>query len=666
MAVQTSYPGVYIEEFTPGPPIEGVGTSTVGFIGTAGNGPIRSAKRLHSWEAFQATFGDFLAGQPASWLAPAVYGFFLNGGTDCFVVREGTAAHSTADLLSRKTASTEAVLIAQAIEEGVQGDSIGVEVIDHSLLDEQLGTAASSLDVHFANSNLDAALPTGATADRTKATIKDNSDFVVGEPVQVEAPNKTPRQVVVKQKQGTQILVFESPVRGSDGFSGGAVRSIDLVPGQQEIRLDVPSGVPSGFRLDRALPRGATLRIKAGSKVDVHSVATIKVTAEGGLITLDEGIKSTYALKTAVPAVESLEFDLVVTLAPNTERFEFLSMHPDHPNYWGRIVDSKWITLREPAQPPAQPDPDPRPKAEQKNLQNGADDDRAQAWSNLLSNPGPALQELDRRTEVDIVCVPGATTAAFHSTLIAHCEDPRRRDRVAILDAPFDTDVEVHAGQLNRGELGFGALYYPWINSLNPRSGRTEYWPPSGHVAGIYARSDARAGVHAAPANLNVAGALGVEKSLGDLDQGPLNLLGINVLRNFPGQAPAVVWGARTLTLQNKYWQYVNIRRLFVFLESSIKGGIRWAVFQPNDLALWQQLRRVISDFLTKVWQDGALFGATAKEAFYVRIDEALNPESERALGRLHIEIGVAPTYPAEFVIVRIGIWEGGSEVSEA
>ncbi len=138
MAVQVSYPGVYIEEFTPGPPIEGVGTSTVGFIGTAQKGPIREATRLHSWEAFKATFGDFLAEQPASWLAPAVYGFFLNGGTDCFIVREGTGAYATAKLLSRKTPNPDPVLLAEALEEGALPNDISVEVIDASILDDKV------------------------------------------------------------------------------------------------------------------------------------------------------------------------------------------------------------------------------------------------------------------------------------------------------------------------------------------------------------------------------------------------------------------------------------------------------------------------------------------------------------------------------------------------
>jgi phage tail sheath protein FI len=126
-----------------------------------------------------------------------------------------------------------------------------------------------------------------------------------------------------------------------------------------------------------------------------------------------------------------------------------------------------------------------------------------------------------------------------------------------------------------------------------------------------------------------------------------------------------MVWGART-TATDRNWQYVNIRRLFLFLEESIQEGIRWGLFEPNNLQLWQKLNRTITEFLLRVWRDGALFGATPKEAFYVRIDEALNPPADRALGRLTIEIGVKPSYPAEFIIVRIGIWQGGNAVSES
>jgi len=144
-----------------------------------------------------------------------------------------------------------------------------------------------------------------------------------------------------------------------------------------------------------------------------------------------------------------------------------------------------------------------------------------------------------------------------------------------------------------------------------------------------------------------------------------LNLKGINVIRLPAGGGRPKLMGART-TATDLNWQYVNIRRLFLFLEESIQEGIKWAVFEPNDLGLWARLRRTIRAFLHQQWVNGALFGATPDDAFRVRIDEALNPFSEQALGRLHIEIAVRPVYPAEFIIVRIGIWEGGSEISEA
>src|SRR5262249_2966176 len=141
--------------------------------------------------------------------------------------------------------------------------------------------------------------------------------------------------------------------------------------------------------------------------------------------------------------------------------------------------------------------------------------------------------------------------------------------------------------------------------------------------------------------------------------------LGINVIRVFkPGGQP-VVWGART-TATDTNWQYVNIRRLFEYLEESIQEGINWAVFEPNNLELWQKLKRTISDFLTRAWRDGALFGATADQAFYVGIDDALNPFATQQLGQLHIEIGVRPAYPAEFIVVHIGIWDGGGQITES
>jgi phage tail sheath protein FI len=275
------------------------------------------------------------------------------------------------------------------------------------------------------------------------------------------------------------------------------------------------------------------------------------------------------------------------------------------------------------------------------------------------------VDQLKPYDDVALVCAPGLTGKEIQSALITHC-DGTMKDRFAILDAPEDAtpDDEAATGILKhlegvKSDSGFAALYYPWI-----AVGSDTYWPPSGHIAGIYARTDAERGVHKAPANATVRGAVGVKRRLTDAEQGLLNPKGVNVLRVFTGQATPLVWGART-TSSDTNWQYVNIRRLFIFLERSIQEGIRWALFEPNNLQLWQKAKRTITEFLTRVWRDGALFGATPEEAFYVRIDGVLNPPAEQKLGRLNMEVGVRPTYTAEFIVVRIGIWDGGAEVKE-
>ncbi|HSQ05180.1 MAG TPA: phage tail sheath subtilisin-like domain-containing protein, partial [Burkholderiales bacterium] len=277
-----------------------------------------------------------------------------------------------------------------------------------------------------------------------------------------------------------------------------------------------------------------------------------------------------------------------------------------------------------------------------------------------------ALTLLEGIKDVNMVAVPDRTDAAVQGAVLDHCF--RLHDRFAIFDAQKSATVANIENQRNalENDKGFGALYLPWIEVTSEKTGQRILVPPSGHVAGIYARTDIKRGVHKAPAGNEaiVSGALGVQQLLSDADQGFVNLKGINVIRVFQHGGRPVVWGART-TSKDTNWQYVNIRRLFLFLEESIQEGIRSAVFEPNNPALWQKLKRTITAFLAQQWRDGALFGTKVEEAFYVRIDETLNPDNERALGRLYIEIGVRPSYPAEFIIVRIGIWQGGSEVSE-
>jgi len=207
-------------------------------------------------------------------------------------------------------------------------------------------------------------------------------------------------------------------------------------------------------------------------------------------------------------------------------------------------------------------------------------------------------------------------------------------------------------------DSNYAALYYPWVSVADPVSGTTDFVPPSGHLAGIYARVDTERGVHKAPANAVIRGAVDVERRLSKADQDGLNPDGVNVIRAFNGSM--TVWGARTLGGdKNNEWKYINIRRLFLFLRESIDEGTQWVVFEPNTPTLWAQITRNITAFLTNVWQSGALFGNTPAEAFYVKCDDETNPPEVRDLGQVVTEIGVAVVKPAEFVIFRISQWAG-------
>lgn len=254
---------------------------------------------------------------------------------------------------------------------------------------------------------------------------------------------------------------------------------------------------------------------------------------------------------------------------------------------------------------------------------------------------------------------------AVQQAMLDHCEN--MKDRVAILDAPPDMDPQA-VKDWRQGEAGFdskyGAMYYPWIEVSDPTgSGDLVKIPPCGHVAGIYSRTDVERGVHKAPANEILRGAIGLEMQITMSEQDHLNPIGVNCIRAFPGRGIRV-WGARTLS-SDAAWRYVPVRRLFNFVEKSIEAGTQWVVFEPNDLDLWERVKRDITAFLTRIWRDGALFGSTPSEAFYVKCDEELNTVEVRDAGQMICEVGLAPVKPAEFVIFRICQYTGGTEVTE-
>lgn len=270
--------------------------------------------------------------------------------------------------------------------------------------------------------------------------------------------------------------------------------------------------------------------------------------------------------------------------------------------------------------------------------------------------------------EISIVAIPGRTTQSIQSALIEHCE--LMRYRFAVIDAEIRSNLANVQEQRGLYDSKYAALYYPWLKipdpfPENPRITSYVFIPPSGHTIGIYARSDIERGVYKAPANEVIRGIADLEVKLMKEQQDILNPRNINVLRNFREDNRGLrVWGARTLS-SDPDWKYINVRRLFIFIERSIDRGTQWVVFEPNDQPLWQRVKRVISAFLTQVWRDGALMGQTPEQAFYVKCDRTTMTQNDIDNGRLIVLIGIAPVKPAEFVIFRIGQWAGGSSMEE-
>lgn len=286
------------------------------------------------------------------------------------------------------------------------------------------------------------------------------------------------------------------------------------------------------------------------------------------------------------------------------------------------------------------------------------------------------IDGLEAMGDVTMIAIPDLMTAfeqglvdeegviSVQKGLLAHCE--RMENRVAILDMPSGLTAQQAEEWRQRANLasdgGYGALYYPWIKVDDPASGSTRFVPPSGHVAGVWARTDGQRGVHKAPANMEVLGAIDVQQRLTQTELGVLNVQSINVIRPVPG-AGIRVWGARTLAGSASEWRYLNVRRLFNMVKESIEQGTQWVPFEPNDPTLWAKVRRDVTAFLTRIWGQGALFGETAAEAFYVKCDRETNPQEVIDAGIMVCEIGIAPVKPAEFVVFRIQqITPGSSE----
>ena len=670
-------PGVYIEEITGPGVITGVGTSTAAFIGPAARGPLFAPTVITTFDDFIRIYGDALGWPHLTFLGRTFYlghgvqGFFENGGTRAVIVRVGSARVAVWSVKNSASPAVE-VFRLEALDEGTVPNGYTITVSESVPAAPAPTLVYSTASIKTAQTN---------AAARQITIDQPAVPFIAGDTVELVGSGNNPpvnrnRISAVSGSGIDSVITLERALVGTPA----TVRLAAIDKDQRRIRIATP--------LPPDIQSGSLIRVPSTGTAANAFYTIVERTDADGFVYLrmpfqkqNGGLLTTSIAISGAPSIKTLDFDLKVTGPDGTvlDEQKGLSLDPFH---GGSVFLKAFQEVRvlRPTTPPAttvvsQLQVSGTPAA----IQSGADDNPSAVSLGEYQKALAALEDVD---DVNIVCAPDAaidTTASIQQAMVAHCRKEGTRDRIAVLDVPpglppsNDPSALSHRTKVS-APGGFAALYYPWLlvpepippelpRPLTPRSIAV---PPSGHIAGVYARVDQTLGVHHAPANVDVMGVMGLERVISDREQGLINLDGVNALRIFPGEGSVVVWGARTTAGKNETdWTYVSVRRLMLYIEESIEEGIRWAVFKPNDRPLWQSLKRTIGDFLERVWRDGGLAGRTREEAYRVRIDEGLNTPADIAKGRLYIEIRVAPVRPAEFIIVRIGLWDGGAEVVE-
>ena len=641
-------PGVYMQEVDVPGPIAGVSTGIVAIVGPAQSGPINTPVFVTNWTQFTETFGGYIF-DPPIYAAHAVRGFFENGGATCCFVRAGVARRASLNIYDRSSADNPyPVFSVTARTDGKIGNGIQIAVSDAKLCD----TTAFKGAVTVEQITDGIKLTLGSTADANK--------FLAGDIVCISQDAATEEaEIAVVAGAKKEIILKLALVKSFAAATPITLRMADL-QGKKRVRLAKITGLEAGsyLKITQAGKNAADSATEEYAVVDG---------LDGNTVVLRTALQEDFSLVADDKPinVRSLEFTLNISLSGATEKYENLSTVPYHSRYYEKIVSDSALVVVEPSDPPnpsTAPNNLPNPSFSG-NLQNGENDSPGGLTSGYYRDALAALEKVN----VNIVCVPdavsfGAADPTVQKYAYEHCE--RMGDRFAILDCGRNLSVQGVTDQREKiGASSYAAIYYPWIEIPHPTGAGRLNVPPSGHIAGVYARTDDQKGVHKAPGNEIIRGCLGPVTLLNDTEHGMLNEVSINAIVNIPGNGPTIM-GARTLS-NNTQWRYINVRRLLLYVEKSIQNATRFAVFLPNNPSLWATVKRQVSDFLHTVWRNGALFGATPGQAFMVKVDEELNPPSVRALGQLIIEVVLYPVTPAEYIVFRVIQQPGGPSVSE-
>ena len=560
-------PGVYVEEYDSSPrSIEGVGTSTAGFVGLAEKGPSIGAPALvTSFKSFTKQFGGFLSEFTHGeyrYLANSVEQFFVNGGTRCFVSRVVPSD-------AKAATKTAGILTVEAANEGKWGNRIQISFNTVAKKKMQLISEAGE----------------GYIAKTTEG-------FREGDIVVANGEYNKIKSIF------DNAIVFEQP------FTGKVVDDA-LIPKTVVYLVTVD------------------VSIRYNDEAENYSELSFNIAAPN-------------YIGTKLSASEIAK----VTVAPMTEIGNPVEA------ILGEGQTSGMITL-----------------------DGGSDGtmSKVNAATFIGEDGGPGkrtgIQSFVENELVSMMAVPGITIPEVVVALVGHCEN--LKNRVAVLDMPKDlyktNDLIEYRNMI---DSTYAAMYHPWIKIFDRASGKPDFVPPSGAVLGVYSRTDINRGVHKAPANETIF-CTGLKSNYTKAEQDILNPEGVNLIRSFPGQGIRI-WGAKTAS-SNSAFKYINVRRLFIYVEESIRANTNWVVFEPNDATLWQRVSMTISSFLDSLWRNGMLAGGSASEAYFVEIGPSTMSRDDIMNGRLICNIGIAPSRPAEFVIFRVTqhTAEAGGEAEE-
>ena len=679
-------PGVYVEELKSAiQPIAGVSTSVAAFIGVTVKGPVNKATLITSLPEFVSVFGGaipIVSGQER-YLYYAVRHFFVEGGTQCYVVRvAGYADINRADSLQAisafknfdglaidGTTAAPSALTVSALTPGKWGEGLNVQVekaSKFSLLLAEDVTASTTLTQFTLKDNQD--VQVGSVlyiAEQVTGQVKsvDNSNSSI-----TFIPQFTAESASFGYTIPTNVRVFSVDMKFDSKTNLAA--SLDVKPANKEVTIKLAS-------LQKLNEVGDAVSLRAGDLINIVNIifndgptprpatAPATVVVKKFVETISSGEKAMLVEfdSASLPSfdkthtkVYALDFDVLVKDGDVlTETHRHLSLinsnQRDYVN--DRLATdsgaSKLITASY------------NDASKGVVVVNTTFGNLTDANDGLAGNPvfgdadiigseltATGLNALDTIKDISILVIPNASNAVAKAA-IAYCE--KRKDLFFVMDLPGNQTDPI--AYVSDKASGYAAIYYPWIVDDDPLTGNPITLPPSGAVAGIYAQTDVTRGVHKAPAgvvNGFVRSATGIQKIITKAENDILYQNKINVIRKYP--EGILVWGTRTLSVEPA-WRYINVRRLFIFLEHSIELGLQWAVFEPNNFPLWKSIKLNVSAFLRVQWEEGKLVGNTEDQAFFVRCDEITNTPDTINVGQVITEIGVAPSKPAEFVVFR-------------